>query len=316
MPDYIAVDVGGTKIAAAIVDESGQVRGHVKRATPAGGTEPVLAAIFGVIDELRAGASIAAIGIGAPGVVDSTSGVVLYNGDTLPWWTGTRLGPRVAEHTGLPVAVENDVRAFAFAEAQSGAGCAFDDVLHVAVGTGVGGAFTSGGEIVRRAHRTTGELAHLLVPATGDIPCGCGRFDHIEAIASGPAITASYHVAAGATVGASENLDLPAIATRAASGDETAAGVIRRAATLLGRALAGLVNAVDVDAVVVGGGVAQIGEGFLRPVSEAFASDLLPPLREVPVIGARHGTDAQLIGMALLASRRALGDVAKAPHIG
>ncbi|WP_254716687.1 ROK family protein [Actinomadura sp. WMMB 499] len=207
--------------------------------------------------------------MGAPGVVDPETGRVVAATDVLPGWSGTPVRDTLAGLTGLPVAVANDVRAMGLGEARRGAGAGFHRVLHVSVGTGVGGALTTGGRLDAGAHGTAGELAHLLVPERGPVPCGCGRHDHLEAAVSGPAI--------------------------AATGDPGRAGA------LLGRALAGLLAVLDPDAVVVGGGVAQLGAPFLGAVAATFRAEALPPLRDVPILAARLGTDAPLVGAALLA---------------
>ncbi|KAB2379942.1 ROK family protein [Actinomadura montaniterrae] len=264
-----ALDIGGTKIAAALVDAEGTVLRRGRVPTPAGGGPAVLAAAAGLLDGLADG-PVRGLGVGAPGVIDPATGRVVSATDVLPGWAGTPVRETLAELTGLPVTVVNDVRAMAYGEARAGAGTGFHRVLHVSVGTGVGGALTTGGDLDHGAHGTAGELAHLLVPDRGPVPCGCGRRDHLEAVASGPAI--------------------------AATGDAPRAG------TLLGRALAGLLAVVDPDAVVIGGGVAQIGPPYLDAVAAAFRAEALPPLRATPIVTARLGTDAPLVGAALLAA--------------
>ncbi|MFF0523596.1 ROK family protein [Actinomadura nitritigenes] len=265
-----ALDIGGTKIAAALVDRSGTVLRRGRVPTPAGGGDAVLAAAAELLDGLGlAGSDVRGLGVGAPGVIDPDTGRVVSATDVLPGWAGTPVRETLTALTGLPVTVVNDVRAMAYGEARAGAGAGHHRVLHVSVGTGVGGALTTGGDLDHGAHGTAGELAHLLVPERGPVPCGCGRRDHLEAAASGPAI--------------------------AATGDAPRAGA------LLGRALAGLLAVLDPDAVVIGGGVAQIGAPYLDAVAAAFRDEALPPLRATPIVPARLGTDAPLVGAALLA---------------
>ncbi|MEU8340829.1 ROK family protein [Spirillospora sp. NPDC048832] len=265
---YAALDIGGTKIAAALVDAGGTVRSRGRVATPRTGGADVLAAAARLLEDLG-DAPVRALGVGAPGVIDPETGSVASATEVLPGWAGTPVRDALADLTGLPVTVVNDVRAMAFGEAAAGAGAGFHRVLHVSVGTGVGGALTTGGRLEHGAHGTAGELAHLLVPERGPVPCGCGRRDHLEAVVSGPAIEAA--------------------------GDAPHAGAV------LGRALAGLLAVLDPDAVVVGGGVAQRGAPFLDAVAAAFRAEALPPLRETPIVPARLGTDAPLVGAALLA---------------
>ncbi|SNS63936.1 glucokinase [Actinomadura meyerae] len=265
---YAALDIGGTKIAAALVDAGGTVRSRERVATPRTGGADVLAAAARLLEGLG-DAPVRALGVGAPGVIDPETGSVASATEVLPGWAGTPVRDALAERTGLPVTVVNDVRAMAYGEAAAGAGAGFHRVLHVSVGTGVGGALTTGGRLEHGAHGTAGELAHLLVPERGPVPCGCGRRDHLEAVVSGPAIEAA--------------------------GDAPHAGAV------LGRALAGLLAVLDPDAVVVGGGVAQRGAPFLDAVAAAFRAEALPPLRETPIVLAGLGTDAPLVGAALLA---------------
>jgi glucokinase len=265
---YAALDIGGTKIAAALVGEDGTVLRRGRVSTPRAGGGAVLPAAIQLLDGFG-DVPVRAVGVGAPGVIDAETGRVVAATDVLPGWAGTRVREVLADRTGLPVTVVNDVRAMAYGEAQAGAGAGYHRVLHVSVGTGVGGALTTDGRLEHGAHGTAGEMAHLLVSERGPVPCGCGRRDHLEAAVSGPAIDAT--------------------------GDAAHAGAV------LGRALAGLLAVLDPDAVVIGGGVAQIGAPFLDAVTAAFRAEALPPLRATPIVPARLGTDAPLVGAALLA---------------
>ena len=249
-----------------------------------------------LIAALRRDYAVDGIGVGAPGVV--VDGNVLSASDILPGWSGTSVGAPLRAATGLPVDVDNDVRVTALGEAGFGAGADRDRVLLASVGTGVGGALVFGGVPQRGGHGTAGEIAHLLVPGPGPIPCGCGRFDHLEAVASGPAIEAMHARRTGTAGTALTDL---AREWSSGKGDRQ---VLTDAAAVLGRALAGLASAVDVDAVVIGGGVAQIGEPFLEPLRTAFADSVLDPLRTIPIVPAALGTDAPLIGAAELVRRR------------
>jgi glucokinase len=284
----IGVDIGGTKIAVGLVDDNGELRATTAAPTPADGARAVLAKAAALIAEL--GGKPTAIGVGATGVIDPIEGVVRSATGILPGWQGTPVRAELSRLTGLPVSVDNDVRAFALAEAGLGAGRPYGRVLYVSVGTGVGGALTEDGRLVRGARGTAGEIGHLLVSARGPISCGCGRFDHLESVAAGSAIA----VAAGESA-------VPAVVDRMRAGDDAARAVITHAATVLGRALAGFVTAVDLDAVVIGGGVSRIGAEFHNPLAGALRADVRPPGRAMPVLPAALGADAPLIGAALLA---------------
>ncbi|WP_106399526.1 ROK family protein [Actinocorallia populi] len=295
---YAGVDIGGTKIAAALVSAEGRIVRQGRTPTPAEGGAAVPVAAARLVAELRSGlggGTVAAAGVGSPGVVDRAEGRVVSATDVLPGWAGMEVRATMEALTGVPVTVDNDVRAMAYGEARAGAGAGFSRVMYVSVGTGVGGALTRDGHLEYGAHGTAGETAHLLVPATGAIPCGCGRHDHLEAVASGPAMAAAYAARTG------ERLPLPEIAARLSAGDPTAREVVHGAAALLGRALAGLLAVLDPDALVIGGGAAQIGAQFRAPLTEALHAEALPPLRALPVLPAALGTDAPLIGAALQA---------------
>lgn len=294
----LGIDIGGTKIAAGVFDSRGNIVGRFRRDTPRTGSgAAVMVEIVDLIAEIRRSHRIDAIGLGAKGVIDSSNGVVLQDGDTLPGWGGTDVAGPVRAATGLPVAVDNDVRVTALGEARRGAGADLDRLLVASIGTGVGGGLVFGGQIVHGAHGTTGEIAHLLVPGRGALPCGCGRFDHLEAVVAGPAIAAEYSLRTGAA-----ELPLQQVADRMRAGDVVAAATITDAAGVLGRALAGLATAVDVDGVVIGGGVAQIGPAFFEPARTEFAAAVLEPLRNIPFRPAALGTDAPLVGAAELAA--------------
>jgi len=293
----LGVDIGGTKIAAGVVDDDGLIHARFRRVTPrTGDGADVMAAVVDLILEATtSGHQITAVGLGAKGVIDTQHGVVLQDGQTLPGWGGTDVAGPVRAATGLPVAIDNDVRVTALGEASHGAGAGIDRLLVAAIGTGVGGGLVFGGRIARGAHGTTGEIAHLLVPGPGALPCGCGRFDHLEAVAAGPAIAAEFTRRTGRT-----GVRLQEVADLMRAGDDIAARTIGDAGRVLGAALAGLATALDVDGVVIGGGVAQIGPGFFDPARSMFADAVLEPLRDIPVRPAALGTDAPLVGAAEL----------------
>ncbi|WP_328475314.1 ROK family protein [Actinoplanes sp. NBC_00393] len=290
-----AVDIGGTKIAAALVDEAGVIRDRVQVSTPSGASA-ILCVIAELVDGLRAHAAPLALGVGAPGVIDSSAGEVRSATEIVPGWAGTPIRAELAGRLGLPVAVVNDVRAAALGAVRDPALRDCPDVLHVSVGTGVGGALIRNGRLVAGPHGSAGEIAHLLVPQRGALACGCGRDDHLEAVAAGPAIAAFHSRATGSAA-----LPLTEVAARMRAGDEDAGVAIRSAGRTLGRALAGLVAAVDVDAVTLGGGVVHGIPEFAVTVGEAYRAEALPPLRSVPVLVSQAGPDAPLLGAAQLA---------------
>lgn len=293
---FAGIDIGGTKIAAGLVDASGELRRRLSVPTPRSGGSAVLDAVAGLVTDLSGDAALTAVGVGAPGVIDAGTGSVTAATDTLPRWAGTEVRADLVRRLGLPVTVDNDVRAMAYGETRCGAGRGFADALYVSVGTGIGGALVRDGRLARGPHGTTGEIGHLLVPAAGSLRCGCGKRDHLEAVASGPAMAAAYRSRTGG-----DPIELPDIVHRMRSGDAEASATITDAATLAGRACAGLLAAVDTQVVIIGGGVARIGPEFVEPFTAALREEALPVLRDVPVTTASLGTDAPIVGAALLA---------------
>jgi glucokinase len=298
----IGVDIGGTKIAAARVRADGTVDARARTATPRTGADDILDATLHLIAGLRARgvaeSEVSAIGVGAPGIIAPGTGRVLIASSVVPGWTGTEVAARLAAATGLAVHVDNDVRAMAQGEATLGAGRDLGDVLYASFGTGVGGALSFDG-VVRPGHQgTAGELAHLAVGGPGPIACGCGSRTHLEAAASGPAIAAAYAARTGT------GLELVEVARRSASGDAAAAEVIEEAARTAGAALAGLITAVDLDGLVLAGGVLNIGDRFAHTLEQALRSQLWPPDRRLVIRRAALGEDAPVIGAALMAGRR------------
>lgn len=301
----VGIDLGGTKIAAGLVDRTGIVLHRMSLPTPREGRDAVISALVETVVELagRSPRPVAAVGIGAPGVVDREAGRVRSATATLPGWGDTSLRDEMQRRTGLPVAVDNDVRVMALGELLYGAGRDCPDILFVSVGTGLGGALVSAGRVLTGPHHCAGSFAHLLVSERGHIPCGCGRFDHVEAVVSGPAIVAAYAAHAqkeGACRPPASSGE--EVVHRASAGDDVAKWCVEHAGSVLGRVLAGLLAAVDASVVVVGGGMAGAGPMFLGPLRSALHGEGLEPLQTVPVMAAALGGDGPLIGAAVRAS--------------
>ena len=294
----LGVDIGGTKIAIAVVDaDTGAVPARRVISTPAkDGPLAVVDAAADLAARILVSYPVTAAGVGAPGVVDAERGVVVTSTGVLPGWEGTAVAAELERRLGLPFAADNDVNAAALGEARYGAGRGLDSFLFVAVGTGLGGAIVAGGRVVRGATGTAGEVGHVPAPGAEGVVCSCGRSGHLEAVVAAPAISAAYERASG-----EPGQDLRVIARRAAHGDDVAAGVLRRVGTVFGRTLGGLVNALDPQAVILGGGVMQAGAPLWAPVEEALRAEVLPSAAGVPLRSAALGVDAGVIGAATLA---------------
>ncbi len=297
----LGIDIGGTKIAAALVAPDGTMSALHRVPTPVrAGPAAILRAALAVGREVLAsaeGGQVVAVGVGSAGQVDHERGVITYATDNLPGWAGTDLAGAIWDAFELPVAVDNDVNAMALGEHQFGAGQGFGHALYVTIGTGVGGALVQDGNVWRGTTSTAGEIGHLLVAWDGKRRCSCGRTGHLEAYCAGPAIAARYAESTKSTV----LLDLRDVAARAGAGDNHAREAIAEGATILGLALGGLLSVLDPAAVIVGGGVAELGTLWWQPLEAALRAAPMPGPARVALRPARLGVHAVLIGAGWLA---------------
>lgn len=293
-PVVAAVDIGGTKTAAALV-RGGTVLARIQAPTPAtDGAAAVLDTAAALVRSL--GGAPVAVGVGAPGLVDPGTGRVTAATSSIRGWSDVDVVAGTRTRLGLPGAVLNDVQAFTLGEAVHGAGRGLPTVLGVAVGTGVGGGVLAAGRLLTGRRGAAGHVGHVPVPQAVGLPCPCGATGHVEAVAAGPAMAAGYAARTGAV-----GVALTEVVRRARAGDPAALAVITRAGEALGTALAGLANTLDPDVVVVGGGAAV--PELLDALRPAFAASCLPVLGEVALVPAALGTDAQLVGAAEAALR-------------
>ena len=295
---YLGVDIGGTKTRVGLVGPGHRVLEVLEAPTPArDGPRAVVGVVAGLGAALRDRAEVAACGVGTAGVVDAAAGSVVAATDALAGWAGVALARELTARLGLPVLVDNDGNAFALGEAAGGAARGRAHVLAVTVGTGIGGGFLFQGRLWRGAHHNAGELGHLPVPGFGDRRCACGAAGHLESVAAGPAMADRYRRLAGDAV------DFAEVARRAEAGDGPAVEVVSEGGGVLGQLLAGLVNAVDPEAVVVGGGVAAPAGRYWTAAQRQFRRHLLPAVARVPLLPAGLGRDAVVVGAAELARR-------------
>ncbi len=287
----IGLDIGGSKTLAGSVSRDGEIRRVLQVAT-APSPAVILSAAQSLCDSLIAGAdaSVVAIGIGSAGIIDTEEGRVIFANENLPGWTGTRLA-ELEIGGGLAITVENDARALAYGEAIMGAGVDYDSLLCVTVGTGIGGALIMDGELWHGANYSAGEIGYLVVDWQGDRPLILDQY------ASGPAIERAYQAATGRAA----RLPLRQIAQLAQAGDATATEAIVAKARRLGVVLAGCATSLNPAAVVVGGGVPQIGALWWDALEAGFCDSLPPPVAATPLLPARLGANAVLLGAAMLA---------------
>ncbi|MET7816850.1 ROK family protein [Micromonospora zamorensis] len=295
-----ALDIGGTKTAAALVTRQGEVVHRATAPTPGrAGATAILDTAADLVDRLRAratGTRVRAVGVGSAGVIDHRTGLVLSATDALAGWAGTDLRRRLRELLDLPVAVINDVHAHALGETRHGVAAGHQTTLFLAVGTGIGASFVVDGTVLAGAHSAAGHAGHQPSPYAGQLPCTCGGQGHLEAIASGPGLAQEYARRTGQPVD-----DLRSVAARAADGDATARDVVLLGGAAVGSAVGGLVNMLDPAAVVIGGGVAGLGDLWWQALRDGVRRETLPSLVDVPVLASTLGSDAPLLGAASLA---------------
>lgn len=308
------MDLGGTKILTALVDERGEVSSRVRIATPKGGPEAVVDAVVEAVQEVCARAGIdrsaaRGVGVGAPGPLDHESGVV-FEPPNMPGWRDVPLAEMLSPRLGLRVAVENDANAAAMGERWVGAGAGTDDLIYITVSTGIGGGLILGGRLYRGVTGTAGEVGHMVIEAGGP-RCGCGRLGCLEALASGTAIAreARAAVLAGQPTSLSvipvERLEAEDVALAARDGDPLARKVFARAAAALGTGIANLVNLFNPAMVIVGGGVARAGDLLFGPVRRIVHQEAFErPGAAVRIVPAALGDDVGVVGAAAVARER------------
>lgn len=287
----IGLDIGGSKTLAGLVRRDGAIA-RVAQVSTAPSPVAILAAARSLCLSLieAAEAPVLGIGIGSAGIIDTVEGKVIFANENLPGWSGTRLADLEAG-ADLPIIVENDVRAMAYGEAAIGAGREKDSLLCVAVGTGIGGALILNGAVWHGEEFSAGEIGCLVVDWQGEEPLILDQY------ASGPAIERAYQVATGSD----QQLPLTEISQLATRGDRIATDVIKRKARRLGIVLAGYATTVNPAAVVIGGGVPQIGALWWDALETGFRRALAPPVAATPLLPATLGVNAVMLGAALLA---------------
>ena len=307
----IGVDVGGTKIAAGVVDEEGNVLEALRRSSPAKERAAIIDMIVAVTAELAARHKTASVGIGAAGFVSSDRSTIAH-GTNLDW-TGLNLGQAVSGRVDLPVVVENDANAFGWAEARFGAARGKRNALIVAIGTGVGGAIIVDGHLLRGAAGFGGEIGHINV-VPGGRPCGCGLRGCLERYSAGTALgvngweLAQFRPAYAARIielsgGNPEHISGKAVTAAAREGDPAALECYEQLTHWLGVGLADMCALLDPEVIVIAGGLAEAGDILLAPTRKAFAASLTAGGHRpaIPVVLAEGGQEAGLVGAADLA---------------
>ncbi|WP_406002261.1 ROK family protein [Streptomyces sp. NBC_00829] len=309
-----ALDIGGTKIAGALVDGNGKILVRTQRPTPAKEDgETVMRAVEAVLAELAASplwARAGAVGIGSAGPVDASAGTV--SPVNVPGWRGFPLVARVRSASGgLPVELVGDGVAMTAAEHWQGAARGYDNALCMVVSTGVGGGLVLGGKLHPGLTGNAGHIGHISVDLDGDL-CPCGGRGCVERIASGPNI-ARRALENGWQPGPDGDTSAAAVALAAKAGHPVAIASFERAAQALAAGIAATATLVEIETAVIGGGVAGAGEVLFAPLRRSLRDyATLSFVQRLTVAPALTGTDAGLVGAAAAASLGRYGDAAAA----
>lgn len=310
----IGVDIGGTNVKIALVNKQGEVSYPKTVPTHAEkGYEYTINNIIQCIKDLMQEAgmdknSLEGIGFGFPGQIDCDNGVVRIL-PNIPGWIDVPVAEIMQKEFGVPVKVDNDVRCMALAELNYGAGAGCKNLVCITVGTGIGSGLVVNGKLVRGASNAAGEIGHIKLQMHDGPICGCGDTGCFEAFASGPAIVAmaKEYIAGGKgtkyreIAGSTESIT-PAIVCQAAQqGDVVAKKIFERMGEYLGIGLSGVVNLLNPEKIVIGGGVADADDILFEPLRRTLKDRAMPIQGDaVTVVKAQLGNTAGLIGASLL----------------
>ncbi|BFH64519.1 ROK family protein [Paenibacillus azoreducens] len=306
----IGVDLGGTKIATGMLDQTGSLLERSQKAT-AGlqSSEEVIATIVDTITEVRGRQEIAGVGVASPGMVDSRSGVIL-NGVNLPDWDGISLQAELERRLGISVRLINDANAAAWGEYVYGAGRGSQSMVYVTLSTGIGSGLVLDGRLYTGASSFAGELGHTVINPDG-IQCGCGQNGCWETYSSGTAIArlAREAIAAAGTqslMTALADKEGTAVSAKhvfeaAGAGDEIAQKTMEHVIHYTGLGLMNIIHSFNPDCIVIGGGVSRAGDAFFAPLIRKTEELILEPYRGTCTIKpAELRDDVGIIGAAAL----------------
>jgi glucokinase len=309
----LGVDIGGTKVAVGLVDRDGKILSQGRKPMVANGTaEAGLQAVTGAIDSMMTAGGIRSIGICAPGPLDPKTGVVL-NPPNLPCWRDFPLAEKIGSKYHWPVKVDNDANAAALAETRWGAARGYQYVFYATIGTGIGTGIVFDGRIYHGKTGSAGEGGHVTIDYRGP-RCTCGKFGCIEILAAGPAIGTRARAKVGATPPVQSRIlelakgDVAAVTTEMvglafASGDSVAREILQETVEVLVPWLGNIVDLLDPDVIVMGGGVAAMLKPFFGEIKSRLPKWCVNPRAdEIPIVMAHYGADAGIAGGAALCS--------------
>jgi len=313
----LAIDIGGTKIAAALVDGAGSVLSRGRVATPVSDDPTALVeAVDGVAQQVLGAAGVAiadvrAVGVSSAGIIDTREGVAVFS-PNVPSLRRTPLRNMLSERLGKPVQLGNDATLAALGEWQFGLRRSVSDMVYVTVSTGIGGGIIAGGELIEGSCGAAGEVGHMIIEVNGP-ECPCGRHGCWESLASGRALAerTALRIEAGEASSIAElvggdlgKIDAQLVSIAAQQGDALAKEMIATTAYYVGVGLANLINIFNPSLILIGGGLTKIGEALLGPAAavakeRAYVADAC----DVEIRRALLGDDSPLLGAAALAMK-------------
>jgi glucokinase len=308
----VGIDIGGTKIAGALVDESGVILKELRVSSPIDDSSQMIEAISSVIDQLTGDSKVIGVGVAAAGFL-SVDREIMYHAPNIAAWRNEPLKSRIESKTSYPVLLENDANAAGWAEFRFGAGKDVQSLIMLTIGTGVGGAIISEGRLLKGGFGIGGELGHVLSVPGGRV-CGCGLRGCLETYASGTALLLAARKLAASDLPKGQRLKELAAAAGELSGemvyqaimenDLGASELITELGSHLGTALGSVfVPVLDPELAIIGGGVSTVGDKLMDPIRESFEKSL--PAKgyrpELKVVKATFLNQAGLIGAADLA---------------
>lgn len=303
----IGIDIGGTKIAGALVDAQGQIVLEERVPSPAGDPEAMVDAVVGLIERLSANHEVIGAGVAAAGFIDADQSTIIYAPNIS--WRNEPFKAKLEAKLNIPVIIENDANAAGWAEYRYGAGRGFKHMIMLTIGTGVGGAVITDSHMLRGGFGIAGELGHLRVVPDG-LLCGCGQNGCLESYASGTALLRTARELAASNSPEGDRLrEIEAEAGQLTGlevykaileGDKGALRLLSELGSWLGQAIGSLVAVLDPEVVVIGGGVSAARDLLLNPIREAYLAHL--PARgyrpELKITTAEFVNDAGVVGAA------------------
>ncbi|MEZ5359054.1 MAG: ROK family protein [Candidatus Zixiibacteriota bacterium] len=312
---YAGIDIGATNIKFGLVDAKGNIRFKSKTVTPDATTPDKLFKSIQFCGEQllitadEEGGEVGSIGVGSPGTVNIATGVVEGTCPNLPGWVGFHLRERLKERLNLPVYVDNDANCASLAELRFGAGQGYENIICLTIGTGIGGTLIINGRLHRGSTFAAGEIGHMKIAVQRN---GHTEFENLEKLVSSRAIvnevrerleeemTPTFQNLLGDSI---DSLTIRKIFTAIKRGDAIARDVITESGRLLGATLAGLINVINPQLIILGGGVAEGGADFVETVKETIREQALSTVSQnLEIVRATLGNDAGFIGAAFLGS--------------